>query len=222
MAVLFGSLIARAYDTSWIKAGQPVSSANLKSNLDEIQTRLLALESKPVSKPVYTVWGRTTCAPDAAVHTGYAGAFGGSQGAMSGQAMCLDDQLYPTSWINWGAALVSRARSTTQTAGNRSEYMQSGDLKCGVCKGAAYTLWGRTSCDANDTVVYLGHIAHIAYDSQSGGANAAGPFCVDDNATGIAWTNWGGNDLVVRAAGAAGNPYVQYLDGRDGLCVVCR
>jgi hypothetical protein len=44
-AVLFGSLVARAYDTSWIGSGQPVSAAKLKADLDEAQTRIATLEN---------------------------------------------------------------------------------------------------------------------------------------------------------------------------------
>jgi hypothetical protein len=45
IAVLAGSMaVARAYTTTWIMSGQPVSSSNLKGNLDEIQTRLAGLE----------------------------------------------------------------------------------------------------------------------------------------------------------------------------------
>ncbi len=174
-----------------------------------------------VPKTIYVVYGRTTCGADPLVHTGYAGAFGGSQGAMSGEPMCLDQQMMPTNWNAWGAALVSRARSTTQTPGNRSEYMQTGDLTCAVCKGSAYALWGRTTCASGDTAIYTGHIAHFNYNVANGGANGAGPFCVDDAAP-ITWTNWGGNSIIARAAGASSNPYAQYLEARDGLCVVCR
>jgi formylglycine-generating enzyme required for sulfatase activity len=45
VALMLGSLIARAYDTSWIGAGQPVSAASLKADLDEAQSRIAALES---------------------------------------------------------------------------------------------------------------------------------------------------------------------------------
>jgi hypothetical protein len=47
LAVLVGSLaVARAtYTTNWIASGQQVSAANLKMDLDDVQTRLVALES---------------------------------------------------------------------------------------------------------------------------------------------------------------------------------
>ena len=46
--VMAAGISARAYDTSWIAAGQPVSSSKLRADLDEIQTRLAALESLQV------------------------------------------------------------------------------------------------------------------------------------------------------------------------------
>jgi hypothetical protein len=38
-------VIARAYSTAWIQSGQPVSAAALSADLDEVQTRLAALEA---------------------------------------------------------------------------------------------------------------------------------------------------------------------------------
>jgi len=175
------------------------------------------------AKSIYQVWGRSTCpAGDGLVHTGWAGAMGGSQGAMSGNIMCLDQGLSPTTWVAWSSALVSRARSSTQSAGNRAEYMQIGEVQCAVCKGLSYTLWGRTTCGVNDSVIYVGHIAQFTYNATNGGANAAGPFCMDDGASGLTWTNWSGNSIIARATSASSSPYSQYLEGRDGVCVVCR
>jgi hypothetical protein len=37
--------VALAYDTTWIVSGSPVPASRLRSNLDEIQTRLVALEA---------------------------------------------------------------------------------------------------------------------------------------------------------------------------------
>jgi hypothetical protein len=37
---------AKAYDTSWIVTGQPVSSSKLKANFDELQSRLISLEAQ--------------------------------------------------------------------------------------------------------------------------------------------------------------------------------
>lgn len=37
---------AKAYDTSWIVLGQPISSSKFKANLDEIQSRLSLLEAQ--------------------------------------------------------------------------------------------------------------------------------------------------------------------------------
>ena len=175
-------------------------------------------------KETYSLWGRATCAgTDHLIYSGFVGAFGGLQGGMSGTPMCLDGALSPANWTNWTASLVVRARSTTQTAGNRAEYLSNGNLQCAVCKGSAYVLWGRTTCDAGDTAVSVGHIANMSYNVASGGANAAGVFCVDDT-NGQTWTNWGGNDLIVRGASAngSGSTFVQYLEGRDGTCVVCQ
>jgi formylglycine-generating enzyme required for sulfatase activity len=47
--------IARAYDTSWVLAGQPISATQLKQNLDEVQSRIVWLEG---------VTGRADCPPD--------------------------------------------------------------------------------------------------------------------------------------------------------------
>ncbi len=173
------------------------------------------------SKFTYSVWGRNTCpAGDTLVHDGYAGAFGGDQGAMGGGIMCLDSLMQATSWINWTGALLSRARSTTQTTGNRAEYMSSGNAVCAVCKGLSYTLWGRTTCGSGDTAVYTGHIAHFNYNATSGGYANAGPFCMDDGA-GVTFTNWSGHSIIARAS-ANGSSWSQYLEGKDGVCVVCR
>lgn len=43
------SAVALAYDTTWIAPGAPVQSSRLKQNLDEIQTRLVALENARTS-----------------------------------------------------------------------------------------------------------------------------------------------------------------------------
>jgi hypothetical protein len=43
--VMAAAMIARAYDTSWIANGQPVSATSLKGDLDEAEMRLTALES---------------------------------------------------------------------------------------------------------------------------------------------------------------------------------
>jgi hypothetical protein len=43
--LMIGSVIARAYDTSWIATNQPVSAMQLKAALDEAQTRIAALEA---------------------------------------------------------------------------------------------------------------------------------------------------------------------------------
>ena len=45
------SAVAWGYDTAWIKSGDPLSAAKLKSDLDEIQTRLDDLEKQePVQR----------------------------------------------------------------------------------------------------------------------------------------------------------------------------
>jgi hypothetical protein len=43
--VTAASALAYAYDTNWIAANQPVSASALKTDLDEIQTRLVELEA---------------------------------------------------------------------------------------------------------------------------------------------------------------------------------
>jgi hypothetical protein len=56
VALLFGSLVARAYDTSWISSGQTVSAASLKGNLDESQSRISALETSVSALTSATKW----------------------------------------------------------------------------------------------------------------------------------------------------------------------
>lgn len=47
MAVVMASaMIAHAFDTSWIAPGQPLSSSQLKADLDETQSRLAALQGQ--------------------------------------------------------------------------------------------------------------------------------------------------------------------------------
>jgi hypothetical protein len=50
LSLLLGSLIARAYDTSWIASNQPISAAQLKTALDEAQSRIAALETATGTK----------------------------------------------------------------------------------------------------------------------------------------------------------------------------
>jgi hypothetical protein len=192
--------------------GDTLTAADLNANFAALRV-----------KSIYQVWGRTTCGTaDSVIHTGFVGAFGANQGAMGGEAMCLDDTLANGSWVPWAGALLSRARSGTMTAGDRSEYMSSGDMKCAVCKGSSYTLWGRTKCDVGDTVLYAGHIGHFNYNTTSGGGNNAGPFCIDDAVQGVTWVSWGGNSMLARASGANAASYSQFLEARDGTCVVCQ
>jgi hypothetical protein len=47
--VMAAAMFARAFDTSWIQVGQPVSAASLKGDLDEAQNRLATLESRVTS-----------------------------------------------------------------------------------------------------------------------------------------------------------------------------
>jgi hypothetical protein len=218
--------------------GDTLTAADLNANFAAFNSAIAAGPQVAVTPPLsgngsaqsplrvkstYQVWGRTACGTgDTVVHTGFVGAYGGPQGAMGGDVMCLDDALANGSWVGWSAALISRARSASGTAGDRSDYMSSGDMKCAVCKGYSYTLWGRTTCGAGDTVLYAGHIGHFNYNTTNGGANGAGPFCIDDAAQGITWVSWGGNSILSRAAGANAANYSQYLEARDGTCVVCQ
>lgn len=43
--LVVSSAVARAYDTAWIKAEEPISASKLKANLDDVQDRLEALEA---------------------------------------------------------------------------------------------------------------------------------------------------------------------------------
>jgi hypothetical protein len=45
------AMTARAFDTSWIAPNQPISATSLKSDLDEINTRLATLESSMAGYP---------------------------------------------------------------------------------------------------------------------------------------------------------------------------
>jgi len=45
------AMTARAFDTSWVAPNQPISAASLKDDLDEISTRLAALESSTLGYP---------------------------------------------------------------------------------------------------------------------------------------------------------------------------
>jgi formylglycine-generating enzyme required for sulfatase activity len=62
--VMAAGVAAWAYDTSWIADGQPISASNLKQNLDEVQTRLTALESanQVLSGTVSTLQGQLQAA----------------------------------------------------------------------------------------------------------------------------------------------------------------
>jgi hypothetical protein len=176
-------------------------------------------------KSVYEVWGRTACGNnDSVIHTGFLASFGTSTGVLGGGPMCLDDALALANWTSWGASIVSRAKSTTMTVGDRSEAMSKGDVKCAVCKGFSYVLWGRTTCDPADAVIYTGHIAHFSYNSPTGygGGNNSGPVCLDDAQAGATWVNWTGNSMIVRAAGANATNLSQYLEAREAPCVVCQ
>jgi hypothetical protein len=105
--------------------------------------------------------------------------------------------------------------------------MSKGDMVCAVCKGTAYTLWGRTSCASGDTVVYTGLAGHFASNggSANGGGTAAGTFCIDNAsaaAAGVQFTDWGDQDLIMRGAGAGTGGWMQFQDAANLPCVVCR
>ena len=53
--VMAAAVIARAYDTAWIAGSQPVSASKLKADLDEIATRLGAVESAATVAPRYSL-----------------------------------------------------------------------------------------------------------------------------------------------------------------------
>ncbi|HUB10079.1 MAG TPA: hypothetical protein VMB50_23955 [Myxococcales bacterium] len=174
-------------------------------------------------KGTYEVWGRTACGgSDPTIQSGYLAGYGGSQGAMGGMPMCLSGNLAPTNWILWASSLVSRSTSSTGTAGNRSEYLSSGNLDCSVCSGYGYTLWGTTTCGPGDTAIYSGHVGALNYQATNGGYAEAGPVCIDDG-NGGTWTNWGGNAIVARGAGSNGSNWSQYLEAPGvATCVVCQ
>ena len=50
IALLLGSVAARAYDTTWISSGEAISASKLKADLDEAQARLTALEANRVQR----------------------------------------------------------------------------------------------------------------------------------------------------------------------------
>jgi hypothetical protein len=50
--VAAASALAYAYDTTWIKDGQPVSASALQGDLDEIQARLVTLEANHTESAV--------------------------------------------------------------------------------------------------------------------------------------------------------------------------
>jgi hypothetical protein len=201
--------------------GDTLKAADLNANFAALNAAL--------PKSLYQVWGRTACGgSDVAVHTGFLAGFGSSSGAVSGGPMCLDDTLAPFYWVGWTSSAVSRAASTGNAVGHRSQYLTYGQIQCAVCKGASYVLWGRTACVTGDSALYVGHIGNIAYNATYGGTYNAGPVCVDDAASnvdgggGVAWADWGGNGQLVRGAGANGSNWTQYLDAQDGPCVVCQ
>lgn len=60
------AMTARAFDTNWIAANQPISAASLKGDLDEISTRLAALETSTLGYPAVdsaAVGGGEWCGP---------------------------------------------------------------------------------------------------------------------------------------------------------------
>ena len=78
------AMTARACDTSWIAPDQPISAASLKGDLDEISTRLTALESSTPGCPAVDSalnGGGLWCGPaltsfDVATNTNLSAAFG--------------------------------------------------------------------------------------------------------------------------------------------------
>lgn len=58
--IMAAAMAARAYDTLWIAPQQPVSSMKLKANLDEIQSRLAALETERTFRATITTTGAIT------------------------------------------------------------------------------------------------------------------------------------------------------------------
>jgi hypothetical protein len=227
LTVLLGAAFAWASVTlkTW-NDGDTLTAADLNGNF--------AALNAAVPKSVYRVWGRTACGgSDVVIHTGFLAAWGGGTGQPNGGPMCLDEMLALTSWSAHNAALVSRASvvdaGLSDASGHRAQFLQSGNLACAVCKGSSYVQWGRTTCGAGDSIIYQGHIAALSYNGGNGADYSAGPVCVDDADSGLTWADWGSNGTLTRAAGASpdggveGGPVSsQYLEARDGPCVVCQ
>ena len=57
LIIFSAAMTAHAYDTTWISPQQTLSSAKLKANLDEIQSRLTALESERVFRATISQQG---------------------------------------------------------------------------------------------------------------------------------------------------------------------
>jgi hypothetical protein len=89
VAILLGALVARAYDTSWVTAGQTVSAAKLKADLDEAQARIAALESfqqRATGNGTYSL-GAVYCGSTAPV-TGSIGGYAGGKALCAAAAVC--------------------------------------------------------------------------------------------------------------------------------------
>jgi Phage Tail Collar Domain len=98
-ALMFGSLMAHAYDTSWIGANQVLSASKLKADLDEAQSRIEALEQATTPPGIIVPYGGTAApsgwvlcdgaayngldARYSALYRAIGTTFGGSAGAMS-------------------------------------------------------------------------------------------------------------------------------------------
>jgi hypothetical protein len=62
LGMLTGSMaVARAYDTTWIASGLPLSATKLKADLDEAQARIAALEGRSVPSGAIEYFNLTTC-----------------------------------------------------------------------------------------------------------------------------------------------------------------
>jgi hypothetical protein len=96
------AVTARAFDTSWIAPNQPISASSLKANLDEVQTRLAALEAGALGYPaVESNWGgRMYCGPAPATFS-VASDPGVSQTAAYGRIMTTSEGAFSNhAWDN--------------------------------------------------------------------------------------------------------------------------
>jgi hypothetical protein len=173
----------------------------------------------PAGPGSFEVWGTTTCG--SGVTQLYAGTVATiiANGGGVGDTICLNDVGPPVGgWTSWDGAMMWRANGSGGSL--RGQYSQGpNNFSCAVCKGGAFTNWGNTTCPSGTTKLYDGWMSgmHVSWSTSWHGG---GPICLSPSA-GSNWTNWDGG-LIVRAIGSSGNNRVQYQQGGDMVCAVCR